>query len=98
RRVRSQCRDPLAVRSLPLLQRRGQVGTSSLQNLGISVPCGLYGARVDQDPIFAGLNPEQRRAVETARGPVCIRDGAGAGTTPTTTPLSANTGPSGWLT
>ena len=35
--------------------------------------------------IFAGLNPEQRRAVEAVRGAVCILAGAGAGKTTTIT-------------
>jgi DNA helicase II / ATP-dependent DNA helicase PcrA len=45
---------------------------------------------VNVERIFAGLNPEQRQAVETVRGPVCILAGAGSGKTTTITRRIAN--------
>ena len=45
---------------------------------------------MNHEAVFANLNPEQRRAVEAVRGPVCILAGAGSGKTTTITRRIAN--------
>jgi DNA helicase II / ATP-dependent DNA helicase PcrA len=45
---------------------------------------------MDSAGVLAGLNPEQRRAAELVRGPVCILAGAGTGKTTTITRRIAN--------
>ena len=45
---------------------------------------------MDSASVLAGLNPEQRRAAELVRGPVCILAGAGTGKTTTITRRIAN--------
>jgi DNA helicase II / ATP-dependent DNA helicase PcrA len=50
-------------------------------------PISLAGVAED---VFTGLNPEQQRAVEAVRGPVCILAGAGSGKTTTITRRVAN--------
>ncbi len=45
---------------------------------------------MDSERVLDGLNPEQRRAAELVRGPVCILAGAGTGKTTTITRRIAN--------
>jgi DNA helicase-2/ATP-dependent DNA helicase PcrA len=58
--------------------RTPEVNTNPLQ-------VAMAAERPDLQRIVAGLNPEQRRAVMQARGPVCILAGAGSGKTTTIT-------------
>jgi DNA helicase-2/ATP-dependent DNA helicase PcrA len=63
------------------LHFRHEVVTCASQNRARSGRGGRYGDAV----ILDGLNPEQRRAAEAVRGPVCILAGAGSGKTTTIT-------------
>lgn len=58
---------------------------ASASSVSFGTPGGGGGKAAQIERIFAGLNPEQRRAVEAIRGPVVIMAGAGSGKTSTIT-------------
>jgi DNA helicase II / ATP-dependent DNA helicase PcrA len=60
------------------------------QAVKVGVLLRTYGGRVRSEDVLASLNPEQRRAAELVRGPVCILAGAGTGKTTTITRRIAN--------